>query len=385
MNVGIVAEYNPFHKGHKLHIEITKQKTGAENVIALMSGSFVQRGEPAIYSKFVRTKTALLNGVDMVIELPVEYATGSADIFCRGAVDILDKSRIVDILSFGTELGELSPFIEGAKLLLDEPVSFKKALHKELNCGKPYASARLTALSEVMSRDMSFLSTPNNILAFEYIRALFALNSSIKPFTVKRQANDYNSQQMSGEISSASAIRESIYRGDIANALYATPKNCRFIFESTENFIDRYTDIFKYIMLSKSPSELQEIDGVAEGIENRILSSLNCGSLTEIAQAVKSKRYALSRVRRTLLHILLSITKEDALKAPQYIRVLGFKRSKSQLVSELAKKASLPVITNVKNAPEGLLKKEIFATDMYFLPLDSGRGKDFTDFPIILD
>ena len=386
MNVGIIAEYNPFHKGHRLHIESTRLETGADNIIVLMSGSFVQRGEPAVADKFTRTKAALLNGADMILELPVEYATGSADVFAKGAVEILDKSGIVDILSFGTETGELKPFMKTAELLLNEPANFKACLHSELEKGIPYPAARQAALSQILSMDMSFLSRPNNILALEYIKALLRLQSTIKPFTVKRQINDYNSEEMSGEISSASAIRQCLYKGEIKAALSAVPLNCHNLFDKTKKLphIDRYTDILRYILLTKDPLELGEIDGIAEGLENRISAYVNLDTVTEIAEAVKSKRYTLSRIRRSLLHIILDIKKEEVLQSPRYIRVLGFRRSKAHLVGELAKKSSLPVITNVKNAPVGL-EREIFATHMYYLPLTGESGKDFTESPVIID
>ncbi len=388
MNVGIIAEYNPFHKGHKLHITNTKALTDADNIIAIISGSFVQRGEPAVIDKFSRTKTALLNGVDMVLELPVQYAAGSADVFAYGAVDSLNKSGIIDVLSFGTEQGDIELFSEAAQLLANETEEFKRAIREELNTGQSYAAARLSALSKVLSRDMSFLSLPNNILALEYLKALIILKSNIKPVTVKRQVNGYNSIQMSGEISSAAAIRHSLKNDELDIALSAVPSDShKDIIKAVKEGIpdiDSYTNILKYILLTKTLEELRNIDGMSEGLENRILSAYNLSSVSKIADHVKSKRYAHSRVRRTILHILLNITKEDTARGAEYIRVLGFRKEKSHLVSELTKKSAVPVITNVKNAPEGLLNKEIFATDMYFLPIVKEKNKDFTTPMVII-
>lgn len=389
MNAGIIAEYNPFHKGHRLHIANTRALTGADNIIAIISGSFVQRGEPAIIDKFSRTRMALLNGADMVLELPVQYATGSADVFAAGAVDSLDKSGIIDVLSFGTEAGEIELFKEAAKLLANESTEFKTSLRNALAQGVSYPKARQNALTEVLSRDMSFLSLPNNILALEYLKALLKLNSRIKPVTIHREISAYNSTEMTGEISSATAIRHSILNDEWDIALSAVPSNCRDTLKSVvfgkKPDIDNYSDILKYILLTKTPSELAEIDDVSEGLENRILSLTEHSTVSRIADEVKSKRYAHSRVRRALLHTILGITKADAQKAVDYIRVLGFKRSKAQLVSELTKKASVPVITNVKNAPKGLLDKEIFATDMFYLPLTGEINKDFTTPMVIID
>lgn len=172
MNTAIIAEYNPFHKGHLYHINKTKEKTGDSNIIAIMSGNFTQRGEPAILDKVLRTKMALLNGVDMVLELPVEYATGSADVFAFGAIDIINKSNFIDTLSFGSESGDITAFSDIADVLNTEPEEFKTLLKMELGKGASYPVARALALSSYLNRDISFLNNPNNILALEYTRAL---------------------------------------------------------------------------------------------------------------------------------------------------------------------------------------------------------------------
>jgi predicted nucleotidyltransferase len=389
MNVGIIAEYNPFHKGHLLHLVNTKALTQADNVIAIISGSFVQRGEPAAWDKFTRTKAALMSGVDMVLELPVAYATGSADVFAYGAVDSLNKSGIIDYLSFGTESGDIALFKDAAKLLTNETDEFRLALKKALDTGVSYPAARQTALSEVLHRDMSFLSSPNNILALEYLKALLLLGSSIQPITVKREVNGYNTQNMTGEISSATAIRHSLVSGEWDIALSAVPPCCHDMLRTTLRgnlpTIDSYTEVLKYILRTKSPDELADINDISEGLENRILACTDFKSITELADRVKSKRYAHSKVRRAILHILLNIKKADAdtKNGVNYIRVLGFKRDKAHLVSELTKKASVPVITNVKNAPVGLLDNDIFATDMYYMPLTGEINKDLTE-PMVM-
>lgn len=382
MNVGIIAEYNPFHSGHKLHITNTKALTGADNIIAIMSGSFVQRGEPAILDKFSRTRMALTNGVDMVLELPVRYAAASADVFAMGAVESLDKSGIVDMLSFGTEAGDIELFKEAAELLADESEEFSQAVKEEMSKGISYAAARQAALTRVLSRDMSFLSLPNNILALEYLKALKKLKSSIMPVTVRREVSDYNSTQLTGRISSAAAIRHSIFSGEWDTALAAVPSDCRSMLKEVvfgkKPHIDSYSEVLKYILRTKSADELAQIDDISEGLENRILAASDLPTVSEIADAVKSKRYAHSRVRRALLHIILGITKADAAKNVDYIRVLGFRREKAHLVSELTQKAAVPVITNIKNAPADLIRQELFATDIYYMPLSGETNKDYT-------
>lgn len=382
MNAGIIAEYNPFHSGHKLHITNTRALTGADNIIAIMSGSFVQRGEPAILDKFSRTRMALTNGVDMVLELPVRYATGSADVFAVGAVESLDKSGITDILSFGTEAGDIELFKEAAELLADETEEFSQAVKEEIGKGISYAAARQAALTRVLSRDMSFLSLPNNILALEYIKALKKLKSRIMPVTVRREISDYNSTQLTGRISSAAAIRHGIFSGEWDTALAAVPADCRSMLKEVifgkKPHIDSYSEVLKYILRTKSANELAQIDDISEGLENRILAASGLPTVSEIADAVKSKRYAHSRVRRALLHIILGITKADAAKNVDYIRVLGFRREKAHLVSELTQKAAVPVITNIKNAPANLIRQELFATDIYYMPLSGETNMDYT-------
>lgn len=388
MNVGIIAEYNPFHKGHGLHIANTRALTGADNITAVMSGSFTQRGEPAILDKFSRTRAALLNGADMVLELPVEFATGAADVFALGGVDTLNKSGIVDMLSFGTESGDIDIFKDAARLMADETDEFKAALRTRLDSGESYACARAAAIGEVLSRDVSFLSQPNNILALEYLKALIRLKSDIKPVTVKREGGAYNERKPSGELSSAAAVRHSLKNGEWDIALSAVPQNCHDIVKSvfTRGLpdINSYSGILKYILLTTSPERLAQINDVSEGLENRILSFYGEKNIELLADSVKSKRYTHSKVRRALLHIILGITKDDIAGGVKYIRVLGFKRDKQQLVSELTQKASVPVITNVKNAPKGLMDREMFATDMYCLPLTGEKNKDLTEPMVII-
>jgi predicted nucleotidyltransferase len=392
MNVGIIAEYNPFHKGHALHINNTRALTNADSVIAVISGSFVQRGEPAILDKFERTRAALENGVDMVLELPVPYATGAADVFAYGAVDTLNKSGIVDMLSFGTEAGDIELFKDAANLLVNETTEFKALLHNELDNGTSYAAARQNALSQALGRDLDFLSKPNNILALEYLKSLLRLNSDIKPITIRREVNEYSSKVMTGNVSSAAAIRHSLKNGEWDIALSAVPHNtCDMLKKvafGTMPDIDAYSEVLKYILLNKSPEYLAQIDEISEGLENRILANANLATVSEITDAVKSKRYTHSRVRRALLHILLDIKKEDAdiENGVKYIRVLGFRRDKASLVSDLCERAKVPVVTNVKKAENeigDLLKKDIFATNMYYMPYSGEKNKDYT-MPLVI-
>lgn len=379
MVTGIIAEYNPFHKGHKYHIEKTKNILGG-NIITIISGNFVQRGEPAMADKHTRAKMALLNGADIVIELPVEYATASADIFAFGAVGILNSCNIADYISFGSEAGKTEIFENIAHILNNEPEEFKEIIKSYIDTGISYPAARMNALKDYTGENIDFLNQPNNILGLEYIRQLKKLNSKIKPITVERIVSDYNSSELSGEISSATAIRQALKNKDYSSLL-SIPENC---VEMLKNriipSIDDYSQILSYILMTKTPSEIAEIADITEGLENKIINT-DFVTVTELVENLKSKRYTYSKLQKGLLHIILGITKEEQQKKPQYIRVLGFRKDKKELLSELTKKAKLPVIINVKENEE-LLKKEIIATDIYNIPLRKPKGLEYTT-PIV--
>lgn len=375
MATGIIAEYNPFHKGHMYHINETK-KIADNDIVVIMSGNFVQRGEPAMADKHTRAKMALRNGVSLVIELPVEYATGSADVFAKGAVNILDATGIIDTLSFGSERGSTDIFDKISHILNNEPEAFKELIKSYLNRGLSYPSARTKALEEYMSLNLDFMNRSNNILALEYIRQLKKLNSSIKPVTVERIVSEYNSRSLSGEISSASAIRSALINKDLS-ALNSIPQNCiDLIKDKNIPQLNDYTSILSYILCTRSPSEISEYADITEGLENRILNT-EFNSIDELITKVKTKRYTYSKLQKAILHIILGITKKEQQADPKYIRVLGFRKDKKYLLKELTEKASLPVIMNVKEN-ENLLKREIISTDIYNIPLNKKRGMEYT-------
>ena len=387
MNLGIIAEYNPFHNGHLLHITKSKTLTKADNVIAVMSGNFLQRGEPAILDKQKRTYMALNNGIDMVLELPVKYSTGSADIFSFGAIDIINKSGIIDAVSFGSEQGDLELLSDIVDILTNEPEEFKSQLKFYLDKGKSYPVAREFALSEVLKADLSFINSPNNILAIEYLKALKLTDSKVKPYTIQREVNQYNQSQLSGKISSATAIRQAVTDNKLHLALEAIPPNCHRIFSDavyshTPN-INGYSQALHYILRTSTPEQLSAISDITEGLENRILANCNTFLITDIIDRLKTKRYTYTKLQRALLHILLNIRKSDYQPAGvPYIRVLGFRKDKSNLLSELTSKSSVPVITNVKTH-EQLMAKEIMATDLYYMTTTMERNAEYTN-PIVI-
>ncbi|WP_317368695.1 nucleotidyltransferase family protein, partial [uncultured Tyzzerella sp.] len=250
--LGIITEYNPFHNGHKLHIEKSKQKTNSKYCIVVMSGNFSQRGEPAIFDKYLRTKMALLNGADIVLELPLIFATASAELFSLGAIDILDKTGIVNNICFGSEEGNLENFLEISNILSNEPVKFKQLLSEFLNDGLSFPKARLKALETFLNKPLDFLNKPNNILSIEYLKAIKKLNSNIVPKTILRENSSFHSNSIEGNIASATAIRQAFFKDNIHNIKNVIPDNCFNLIESipkdTIPNINNYTDILKYIL-----------------------------------------------------------------------------------------------------------------------------------------
>ena len=352
-----------------------------------MSGNFTQRGEPAILDKVLRTKMALLNGVDMVLELPVEYATGSADVFAFGAIDIINKSNFIDTLSFGSESGDITAFSDLADVLNTEPEEFKTLLKMELGKGASYPVARALALSSYLNRDISFLNNPNNILALEYTRALKRTESPVWPCTIQRVVSEYNSEEMTGSISSASAIRKAFSDENIEEALSALPESCGEILVKelkSVPVIDDYSSALHYILRTKSAEEISQYADITEGLENRIINNMGQKPISEIINIIKTKRYTYTKLQRAILHIILNIKKADQNmnEGVQYIRVLGFRKEKEHLLTELSQKSSVPVITNAKTA-EDYLHKEIMATDLYYMITNGEKGKEYTN-PIVV-
>lgn len=376
MNTAIIAEYNPFHNGHLYHIEKTREK-GSDNIIAIMSGNFVQRGEPAILKKHLRARAALLNGVDMVLELPVEYASSGADVFAFGGCDIIKKSNIIDSLSFGCEQGNTEDFRAIAELLNNETARFKSIIRAELNRGISYPSARALAIGKYFNINTDFLNNSNNILALEYLKNIF--NTNITPIAVQRRISKYSSDELTGEISSAAAIRKGLSEEN-NEAFSAVPGNTRQLLEDICKIpnIDDYSSIFHYI-LRVCGNDLKAYADITEGIENRILSLAKKQTISQLIDEVKTKRYTYSKIKRAILHILLGIKKKDQdMSGVKYIRVLGVRKDKIHLLSQLSNSSSVPVITKAAENKE-LLKKEILSTDIYNIPLNGEIGSEYRE------
>ncbi len=387
---GIVAEYNPFHNGHRYLAEQTRA-AGATHIIAVMSGSFVQRGEPAIFSKWQRTKTALRNGVDLVLELPVPYALGSAERFAAGAVATLSATGCPDFLSFGSESGSIPALQQAADAcILAERSDTLARLLKE---GLPYPAARERAVAELTDPDnAALLSMPNNTLGIEYLKAMRQQNVSFSALTFRREGAAHDGAP-SGQYASASWLRQAIADGaaedDIlrylpqGEALQATLP----LAAKTE----RLEAAVLWRLRSMSAADFALLPDVTEGLENRLYAAVQeAVGIDDFLFRVKTKRYPLARLRRIVWCAMIGIEKRDVVSPPAYLRILGFNSRGRELLQKMKATAAFPLVSSFVEleqlAPRfALLEKT--ATDLQGLavspPLPCNR--DYTEKIVVLD
>lgn len=391
--LGIIAEYNPFHNGHLYHLENSKKITGCDYTVAIISGNFTQRGSTSLIDKWEKTKMALSNGIDLVIELPVLYSISSAENFADGAIKILDSLGIVDYLSFGAETSNINILNDIADVLYDEPDEYKNIFSNELKKGLSFPKARENALLTFLNNDSEYnnaLSSPNNILGIEYLKALKKYNSKIKPICVKRFESEYNSNNFSNDIASATAIRTLVKNKDFNKIENLVPyETYSILMENIKSgHIASDLDVFEkeiiYVLRKMSIEEIANLPDVSEGLEFSIKNAANsCNSIDELLEIVKSKRYTQTRLQRILLYALLEITKKDmeiSKNVVPYVRVLGFNENGKKLVSEISKNnLKLKIITSVKKFVDNnnnenlkiLLDKDIFASNVYTLGFEN--------------
>ena len=367
---GIVAEYNPFHTGHAYHVETTCEKCGANHIICVMSGNFTQRGEPAIWDKWTRAREALLHGVSLVLELPFIFATQSAEGFAQGAVSLLNALDCVDVLSFGTEEAAFPSLLDASHILAEEPSAFKALLKKALMSGASFPVARAKAVSALLPEaEPSIWEKPNNILALEYLKALSRIKSRIVPLPIDRLGSGYSDISLGPLYSSARAIREALKTGSSA---------CRqYLFRDIDAFPPAVFPeaLFPFLLFQlrrMTTDDIGRVYGVSEGLEYRIFKEAkNAESYEALDRSVSSKRYPHSRIRRILLYCLFGVTAErmaDYEHHPLYARVLGVRRDALGLLSYLAKKSSVPIITKAASFPNNpLFEMDIQATEVYSL------------------
>ena len=382
--VGIIAEYNPFHTGHAYQIAEARKRTGADHVLVIMSGDFVQRGAPAIMDKYFRTRLALEGGADYVLELPVWMAAASAADFAEGGVSILDALNCVDYLCFGSEAGELPRLKEAAALFLEEPPAFQDVLRQQLSAGKSFPKARKIAWEAVTQTSGDFLDLPNNILGISYLMALEKRHSTIQPVTIPRQGSFHN-QELNGSFASASALRKQLLKHTcIVEDTCTLEHPCTGT--SPESFPARilpylssesagqwmkqeygrsypmdtshFWSVLKTQLLSKA-EYAEEFADMPKELANRLKSCyFSCNSYEELAESLKTAAFTRSRIDRCLLHILLDIRQSDVNWFKEngtafYARLLGFRKSHAELLKELTTKRQIPVLTKAL-PPENL-------------------------------
>ena len=323
--VGIIAEYNPFHNGHQYHIDQALQKTGADAAVILMSGDFVQRGAPAIAPKHLRAKAALLGGASLILELPVLFSCSSAELFARGAVSIFNSLGCISYLCFGSECGDIKKLNRLARILSEEPEFYRQLLQDELRKGRPFPQARQTALS-VYTKDPSLaeiLSSPNNTLGIEYLKALRYFKSPIQPFAIPREGSGYNDTNLCETFSSATAIRNRILNPSLPEDAFSSvagqlpPASSDLLRKNYQSSLpvtqDDFSLLLKYRLLCESASSLTDYLDVSKDLANRIINQRNdFATWSSFCDLLKTRELTYTRISRALLHILLGIEKDTS-------------------------------------------------------------------------
>lgn len=389
---GIIVEYNPFHNGHRYHMEKTRDITGCDYLVAIMSGNYTQRGVPAFADKYLRAKMALLNGADLVLELPLYYAAGSAEYFSMGAVSLLDKLGVIDSLCFGSECGDIHILTEIASVLLEEPGPYRNSLQEGLKKGLSYPKARSLALTACLpSFYADAVSSPNNILGMEYIKAIHKIKSSIQPYTIRRAGAGYHDELLFDSISdnmppksSATAIRRSISSSDgllpieehVPGTVYELLKT--FHLKSFPVRSGDFSLLLKYKLLMEEKEGYTKYVDIHSDLSDKIRKNLHrYKNFEQFCELLKTKNMTYSRISRCLLHILLDMKKEEfnhyiINDYIYYARILGFRRESAGLLHQIRTHAHIPLISKLADASSlldetgySMLQKDIYASNLY--------------------
>ena len=429
--LGIITEYNPFHNGHLYHLLKVKEITGTDYIVAVMSGNFLQRGEPAIINKWARAKMALNAGVDLIIELPFVFSTQDANGFAFGAVKLLDSLQIIDYLGFGCETDNLDTLYSISNFLNIEPQKYKELIVYHSKNGNEFPKVRSQALCEyhrifgieglekISTLELSkLLKYPNNILALEYIKHLLNLKCKIKPIAIKRIGASYHQKNIKGKVSSATSIRY-----EILNNLSSSKIDLFMLNDKIKSTIppsgfsvlekelregkgpitlESYRQYILATLRKMSLEDISRIQGVTEGLQNRIKkASLKSYTIEQLINSIKTRRYTRTKIQRIILHIMMNLSKEDISIfnkcGPLYARVLGFSKKGKILLRAIKKNSSTPLISklsnylrqtifeensHVRNRLVKMLNYDILATDIYVLGNKKAEAKvarlDFT-------
>lgn len=372
---GIIAEYNPFHNGHAFLIEELR-RNGADRIAIVMSGNFVQRGEPAQFSKWARTRQALSCGADLVVEMPLPWAVAGAERFALGGVSVLSALG-VDVIGFGSECGDID-MLNKARTALTSP-HLHDAMQNALQNGSTFAAARQQAVEFLFGKETAILlRDPNNILGIEYLKAIDSLGSNLKPYTIRRAGTTHLGEEIAGEMATSSAIRAMI-TAQKDYSKYVPERSYEVAVKEIKSgrapadfaFLDRGVLAYLRRMDRKEFSRLPDI---SEGLENRIYEAVQKSeSLSQLFQTVKTKRYPMARIRRIILSAFLGLQAVDSVSTPPYLRVLGIGENGADILRRAKQKSLLPIIsryseTNTLNSKaEKIMELESRATDLYAL------------------
>lgn len=377
--LGLIVEYNPFHNGHLYHIEQARKKSNADVVITVMSGQFLQRGEPAIINKFTRAEMAVLHGSDLVIELPTIFAIQHRDLFCFSAVSILNQLG-VDTIIFGSESGDISPFFELVMTEQNNRAVLDETIQRHLKEGQSYPAAYSEAL-KTLGIDTIDDHLPNNSLGIGYVRAVSEINPDIKIDTIKRQQADYHSSDLSSPIASATSIRQVIkqkgMRSSLAELKGTIPDKAYQLLKQYEHDfhdLNDYYPLIQYKLLTTSPRDLKQIHGMIEGIEHRLIAAAKkANTITTFIDSVKTKRYTTTRIQRLLIHLLLNLDHDtvnrgiNQLPHIPAVRSLAQSTKGEQYLKLIKKKQLLTVLTKVTQDLPEYLDIDIRASRVYHL------------------
>lgn len=385
--VGIVAEYNPFHNGHKYQLDKVKKETGADYIIVAMSGNFLQRGVPALCDKFTRTEMALKCGADLVIEIPTLWATASAEYYAHAGVSLLASTGVVTHIAFGTETDDLDALLQVSSILKEEPDVYRAVLSNSIRSGNSFPVARknalITSLPQFTEEKLAdILDNPNNILALEYLKAM---PNSIQPILIKREGAGYHDTEIDTTLPSASAIREAVFGNADMDAIANAMPNESFILLKNAYAHNQllttndFSDSLGYCLLSQAPLGFAAYADCNQDFSNKIKNALNDFVFFEdFIDNLKTKDMTYTRVNRCLLHILLNIKQSDytigrAIGFAAYLRILGFKNISSSLLSKMKRNATAPIISKVADASTLLdyetnkfFEKDVFASNLYY-------------------
>lgn len=384
----VIAEYNPFHLGHAYHLKKARLLTDADYIIVVMSGNFVQRGDPALVDKYTRAKTALSCGADLVLELPSCFSTGSAEYFARGAIAMLDHLGMIDFLCFGSECSEIQFLSQFAEIFLNEPEPYKNILREKLKLGYSYPTARSNALVIAypqLAADIAVVSSPNNILGIEYIKALHRRRSRIHPVNIRRTGSDHRDQRLGDVYSSSRALRQAMQSNRSIEELRShIPEEAynvlaEYFAQERPLFQNDFSTLLHYKLLSEQAKGYTEYLDITPDLSEKICKYVyQFTTFSEFCDLLKSKDMTYTRISRCLLHILLNIRKEnmeyyiDNQDSVCYARLLGFREEAKPLLTAIDRNTSIPLITKMADAEKLLtsgghqmFQQEVQITDIY--------------------